>query len=44
MVDGGKILPKSYQVMPSYRVISGENGPLVLSKSMHDRLMSLLNE
>jgi len=44
MVVDGKIIPSSYQTMPSYRVVSGESGPLVLSEAVHAALTSLQKE
>jgi len=41
MVEKGEIFPDSYQQMPSYRVISRENGPPVLTKTIHAALLRL---
>lgn len=42
MVEGGKILPNTYQSMPTYRVVSGDSGPPTLRDSIYKRLMTLI--
>jgi len=42
MVDNGKIVPDSYQKMPTYRVVSGESGPLALGRRLSSALIRLL--
>jgi hypothetical protein len=44
MVENGKTLPDSYQAMPSYRVVSGESGPMALSEAIQSELTRLQKE
>lgn len=44
MVSEGKTIPDTYQAMPTYRVVSGENGPPILSDPIYSKLIQFLSE